>query len=546
MRRAPVGAALFVAVVALYGLTFSVTPTSDSPTWVLSVDQPDRDYLLLAAHPLPLWVVYVVKHALAALGTPVATLTILQALGALCAAAGAVFFYQAVRELSGDVSLAAAAGLLLAASFGYWYFANGEIHHAGLAVVLGLFLAVLRRRARRGPEPAYAFAVGLGLLNAVAIFFHQDSVLFGFAIVAMLLVGRPWRPGLKEAAAYVAAGGAGTAVLAALVGVLLRGLGSAREVWHWYFWPTWAMGTQVYDVGGVSGSVLRSLKAQLTAVTFGTQVAWDVVRDPGILAEPLTVALLALTAVTAALTGALAWRGWRARAAVRARLLVPLTGCVVWVAAWKLFLNSWFQPASTEYHIATVPPLLLLALLGAIAAAGARGRGLVVALLAVVLVVNLVGAILPWRRYGLAKQALATRFARELSAGDLFVSSESGIDSVFIGRGRHFGVKDLFKTTAKAEGFAILDVTIAAGLRRPGRVFVYNVVPNPFTLRRINLEGARRGAPPMAVADFEAFVETLRARYALVPVVTYWEESKIPLFLYGRRFETIWEVRPRG
>src|SRR5207244_1494765 len=135
------------------------------------------------------------------------------------------------------------------------------------------------------------------------------------------------------------------------------------------------------------------------------------------------------------------------------------------------------------------PPLLLLALLGLIAAPAAtatassrraRAHALIVTLVAIVAVVNFFGAILPWRRYGDAQQALAARFERELRAGDLFISSESGIDSVFTGRGRHLGVKDLFKRTPKVEGFAILEQTISEQLGRPGRVFVYNFVPNPF------------------------------------------------------------------
>jgi hypothetical protein len=545
-----IGAALFVAVISVYWLTFSATPTSDGPTWVLTVDQPDWDYMLLAAHPLPLYVVFVVKRMLVGLGAPVTTLAILQALDAGCAALGAVLFYRTLLEMSDDVVLSASGGALLAASFGYWYFANGEIHHFGLVLVLAMLLFVIRRRARGRPDPDYAFALALGLLNALAIFFHQDAVLFGFAIVAMLLVGRPWTSAAKETAAYATAGSVGTAALVGLVGVYLRGLGTVREVWQWYVWPTWAMGTEVYDVGGVTGSVVRSVKAQFTALIFGTQIAWDVIRDPSLLMEPLTGGLLALTVLAYGIMAALLVRLWRRRGVAPARVRVAFTGCVVWLVVYKVFLNSWFQPASTEYHIATVPPLLLLVLLGLIAAPAGSGDDLrrlrrnapVVGLLAIFFVVNFYGALLPWRRYGEAKQALAARFERELQAGDLFLSSESGIDSVFMGRGRHLGVKDLFKQKPKTEGFVILEQTIRDQLRRPGRVFVYNFVPNPFTLRRINLERARRGDPPLSVADFERFMSELRGRYVIVPVVSYWEESKIPLFLYGRRMETIWEV----
>jgi hypothetical protein len=544
-------AALFAAVFVVYVLTFSSAPTSDSPTWILTIEQPDWDYLTLAAHPLPLYVVLVVRRGLAALGVPVATLTVMQVLNAALAGAGAVLFARVLRLLSGDAVLAAAGGGLLAASFGYWYFANGEIHHWGLVLILTIFLLVVRRRLGGPPGAAYGFAGAIGFGNALAIVFHQDAVLFGFAVVAMLVVDRPWRPALKEAAAYVVAGSVGTAALAVWVGVFVRGVGSVREFFQWYFWPTWHMGVGVYDVGGVTGSVLRSLKAQLTAVVYGTQVALDVAREPALLREPVAIWLLALTLVAYGVAAWLALRLWRERRAVRASLSVPLVGCVVWLAVYKVFLNSWFQPASTEYHIATVPPLLLLVLLGLIAAPAGpthdqhrlRRNAPVMGLLAIFFVVNFYGAILPWRRYGGAKQALFARFEPELRAGDRFISSESGIDSVFIGRGRHLGVKDLFKQKPKTEGFVILDQTIGDGIRRPGRVFIYNFVPNSFTLRRINLESARRGDPSLSFADFERFMSELRARYVVVPVASYWEESKIPLFLYGRRFETIWEIK---
>ena len=50
-------------------------------------------------------------------------------------------------------------------------------------------------------------------------------------------------------------------------------------------------------------------------------------------------------------------------------------------------------------------------------------------------------AILPWREYPQMKQGLTARFQPEIQAGDLFVSSESGIDTIFRGSPRHAGVR---------------------------------------------------------------------------------------------------------
>lgn len=89
----------------------------------------------------------------------------------------------------------------------------------------------------------------------------------------------------------------------------------------------------------------------------------------------------------------------------------------------KVLLNSWFQPPSTEYHLATVPPLILLLLLGPIAvraepSAGAGRRRaeavIVVALVATLFLVDFRGGILPWLRYGQMRDALAARLHVEL------------------------------------------------------------------------------------------------------------------------------------
>lgn len=543
------GAALFVAVFLLYLLTFSSTPVSDTYSWIHTIDTPDFEMMVLAGHALPLYVHFTLKRLLTWLGAPVPTLSIIQTVNAGLAAAGTVLFYRLVRLLSGDTILALLGGSLLATSFGYWYFANGEVHHFGLVPPLAIFLLIVERRRRGGPAPG--FSAVMGGLNAVAIMFHQDAVLFGFSAVAMLLVDRPRREGVTDAVAYVVGGSVATAGLAAGVGVFIRGLGSPRELFEWYFWPTWASGVAVYEIGGVTGSVLRSIKAQLTAVAYGTQVLLDLAREPSVRADGLSLWFAGLTLLSYGIMVGLLVGLWRARRLVREHLLVPFTGCVVWLVAYKLFLNSWFQPASTEYHMVSLPPLLLLLLLGPIsarpAAAPPGGRtlltGSVAALLVALLGVNFWGAILPWREYGQMKKDLTARFQREFQAGELFVSNESGIDTIFRGYRRHVGIKDVLKQKGKVDGFQSLDALIRDQLGRGGRVFLYNLTPNPFTLRRINMVEPSGGSDPITPGDFDRFLASLKERYVLVPVASYWEEAKIPLVLYGRRFETIWEIK---
>jgi hypothetical protein len=543
-------AGLFVATFVLYVLTYSSTPVSDTYSWIRTIETADFYMMVLAGHALPLYVDYTLKRLLAWVGTPVATLSIIQTLNAGLAALGAVMFYRLVRVLSGDNLLALLGGALLATSFGYWYFANGELHHWGLVFPLAIFVLIVGHRRRGGGAPA--LTAGLGALNAVGIMFHQDAVLFGFSAVVMLLVDRPRREGVADAAAYIAGGSVATMALAVLVGIFVRGLDTARDLLEWYFWPTWASGVMVYEIGGLTGSVLRSIKAQATALAYGSQVFLDLAREPAVRADGLSWWFAALTLLAYGVMVALLVGLWRARGLVRTRYLVPFTGCVVWLVAYKLFLNSWFQPASTEYHMVSLPPLILLLLLWPIAAGPPAApprtrallRGAVAVLLGALFVVNFWGAILPWRGYGQMKDALAARFQPEFRAGELFVSNESGIDTIFIGYRGHVGIKDTLKEKGRAEGFRSLEALIAEHLGRGGRLFLYNVTPNPFTLRKINMVEPSGGRDPVAYGDFDRFVAALRERYAFVPVVSYWEEAKIPLVLFGRRFETIWELKP--
>ncbi len=80
---------------------------------------------------------------------------------------------------------------------------------------------------------------------------------------------------------------------------------------------------------------------------------------------------------------------------------------------------------------------------------------------------------------------------------------------------------------------------------------MYNLVPSPFTVIGINQHMAAywsAGGRPeqVSVRDFEAFFDELRATYPARPVFTYWEETKVPLYLYGERLQPLWELAPRG
>ncbi len=153
-------------------------------------------------------------------------------------------------------------------------------------------------------------------------------------------------------------------------------------------------------------------------------------------------------------------------------------------------------------------------------------------------------AIAPWYRYGHFRESVVAGQLIAFQPGDFFVSTKSGLDAV-LGGGRHLAVKDVLARLSKAAGFEAIDEAIAERLARGQHVFVYNFVPGAFTLLGLNHAAARRGDPPLTGLDFEAFMAALGQRHELAPAADYWEEGKAPLYLFGERTETMWEIRPR-
>ena len=293
--------------------------------------------------------------------------------------------------------------------------------------------------------------------------------------------------------------------------------------------------------------MLKPLKGQLTALVFGTQVVGDVVKEPALLRSSTVEWLVALTVLVYGIVALLLVDLWRRRRLIGRRFIVVATGCVVWILCYKVFLHSWFWPTAPEYHLVTLPPLILLLLLGPIATRGSRGRGrpvvAVAALVTLMGAVNLQAGILPWYQYGRMKEALTAQLRTTFRPDDFFVSFESGIDSVFLRAGGHLAVKDVFMRASREEGFSTIRRAIHERLVRGERVFIYNLVPNPFTLLGMNQAVAREGEASLRPQDFEVFMGELRRTYELTPALTYWEEAKDPLYLFGQRSEVMWEVR---
>ncbi len=548
------GTALFLGVFLLYHFSFSPVPTADGSWYLSNIDRSDHEGILIAHAPLSVYFFFSLKRLLSLLGLSVGTLSLIQTVNAVVAALEAVLFFRVIRLLGGGVLLGLLGAALLAASFGYWYFANGEVQHLSLGVLLLIFYLLLRARITGKPYGT-RFVVGLGLLNAVAVLARQENFLFGFVPVAMLAVGRPWRRGLKDGLSYTVAGILGTAALIGAVGHFLLGKSTPRELVRWYFWLSEYVGSPQEYTGFASAGLpfAGMLKGQLTAFVFGTQGVADAVKSPALLGHARVGFLVGLTLFAYGVILLLIADLWRARRPILDRCLVPLIGCLVWFVSYKVVLHSWFWSTSTKYHIVTLPPLILLMLLGPITAQADIGSAPrrpvfgfagVVTLLALVFAINFWGGILPWYRYGQMRQVLARLQQTTFRPDDFFISAESGIDSVFRKGENYLSVKGLLKRASKKDGFEAIRSSIEERLKSGRRVFLYNFVPSPFTL--IGINQFAQGGDRLSPRDFEEFLADLRTRYVLRPVLSYWEEGKEPLYLYGERLETLWEVARGG
>jgi hypothetical protein len=556
-----VNAAAVVAVVfILYVLTYASIPAGDG-YWVLdNIDRADMELLFNPPSLLTQLGFFGLRRLADRLGLAIATLTIIQTVNAVAAGVGAALLAAIVRALGGSRLLGVLSGALLAVSFGYWYFADGELQLLSLVTLLAIFWLIARARARG--DWTWRFVAGVALLNSLAGLLRQENVLFGLAAVALLGVGRPWRRAVGDALVYATAGAVGMWTVVLGIGLLWApGVQTATEAVQWYLWIFRVHVGSAQDFQGFEHAtkfdVPRVVKGQMTAFIVGTQAVVDSIRDRALLGRAYVLGLITLTVSAYAMMTILAVELRRLRHLVETRLAAMAVASAVWILAYKVFVHAWLWPTVTKYQVVTVPPLIILSVLGVIAAqksadrAGARRlTGLVAALVAVVFVVDLSGGILPWRHYGQMKAALEVRRSREFRADDLFISSESGIDPIFArlyrgGDAHHVSVKDVFIQKPTGEAFASIREAIDRQLARGGRVFMYNFVPGPYSLVGIN-QGPTRAGAPIGARDFEIFLDELRMAYALRPVFTYWEESKAPLYLFGERLEPFFEVGGRS
>ncbi|PDV96410.1 protein O-mannosyl-transferase family [Candidatus Chloroploca asiatica] len=337
----------FCCCAALYVLTLTDVHTYDALSYILDVERKPWQELF-HPHHLAYGPLGALIHTVArGLGWPGGAERLLQLTNALAGALGVTLFGMVIGRLIGRGQSqtwawqpALLGALLLASSFAYWYYAIEVEVYTIAAIFLIVALALMLRAARRPASPT--LAAGLGLVQGVAVLFHQTNVLLSVPA------------GLALAYSYVKQKEAGpTDWRGLLVTLLSYGLPLALVVGGAYLWVglgvsgfrnatdlfTWAAG---YTTTGFWGGPVDQAKLSL----LGQGLADTIAQPGGAILGLLLLGLLLLH--------------------LRPLRRTAPPGSLVIATSWLLVYGAfflWWEPDNIEFWIASLPPFYLLLLL---------------------------------------------------------------------------------------------------------------------------------------------------------------------------------------
>ncbi len=344
-------AALFVAFLALYLATLTRVHTFDALSYVTSVERKPWSELFhphhLAYGPLGAAMLVVGQ----ALGYQGGAALPMQLVNAIAGAAGVALFYLVARTATGRSDPAAAAALLLGASYAYWYYAVEIEVYTFATLFLIICMALM---ARPGPWNARR-CMALGLAQGGAVLFHQTNVLLSIPI-ALIALANAWRATTGREPAvprqrWSTVTGRWTyyaGALALAVGLpymyVMLVISNFRTVEAMLAWLT------EYARTGWWGSPFTLT----TLAHLGTGLA-DSMAQPGGAWFWLTLGFIVLWAWS----GRATWERGNTSDEHRRALHPHLPWLIVWLITYGIFF-AWWEPDNIEFWIASLPPALLL------------------------------------------------------------------------------------------------------------------------------------------------------------------------------------------
>ena len=525
------------AVGLVFHLTYSTVPTSDGFSWIRNIDEREWQNIFWPFHLLPEFILVIMKQVAESVTGPISTLRLVQSVNLVLAAISVSIFYFIARSIGMDRRLTGMAALCFGFSFGFWYFANGELHHFGLLCLLAIFLAGIRYQ-RQASQP---LAILIGVLHAIANAMHEEHILFMVPISALMLTAAAGRHRWRYAAAYVISMGACSLFLFATVGVIVAHVRTVNEFLTWLLPFRQTDSPAVYfNYVGRDLPWLRLVKGAATAVHYGAQVIVDLLRYTQLRARPSIVIYAGVSVIAFGIIGILFLRAlvliWRRKGAHRHEI----TALAIWMLTYKFLLNSWFYPESAEYHVASIPPVILLIFFGLSRLRPKALQGaLAGALTASLITVNLFAGILPWKSYG-AMLDQVRQFAKEsFRPTDLFISCESSLDSVLDSRFEVFSTKAVLRDISKKDFSTLLRKKIADAQAVNRRVFLYNFIPSAYALNTINFYNPHQ---TYSSGDFEEELKMLMEEYEFRPFFSYWEGNYSQPYLLSPGKDWIWQI----
>jgi hypothetical protein len=405
-RRSPFRPAFVLQVLApvlictgLYLATRTSVHTFDALSYILDVDRKPLRELFhphhLAYGPLGA----LIRACLDLVGRDMSAEVPLQIVNSLAGAIGlGLWSVAALRAGAGRLATLAGA-LLIGWSYAYWYYAVEVEVYTIAALFLSAALILLVELGRR---PRIDLALGLGLLQAAAVLFHQTNVLLSVPALLVFVPGMSRAIDSIDLRRRLLLIGAYAVPLLVLVG-----------------------GAYLFVGVGVSGlSTWAALRAWMAGYTttgwWGGPIGRDSWQDLGQgLSETLMQPGGAAVGLILLVLPAVRWK----RLVDAPRRLV--LACLAWLLVYGGFF-FWWEPDNIEFWIASLPPFgLLLALAATPSGDGDRREhwpsAILLALALVMLTVN-TGTIL---RRGDAtrdlQRVIAAALAERGAAGDLFL-----------------------------------------------------------------------------------------------------------------------------
>ncbi|PIQ85373.1 MAG: hypothetical protein COV74_09240 [Candidatus Omnitrophica bacterium CG11_big_fil_rev_8_21_14_0_20_45_26] len=531
-----------ISVSVLYGVTFSKLPTSDGYAWVQQINQHEWEKIFLPNHLLAEFLIVLLKSSFVSFGfLHIDTLHVIQGFNILLSVIAICLFIRIGSYLTKDKTILMLGTVWWSITYSLWYFANGEIHHQGLVLIMAAFLLGMQYHEK----PSEKLIGGITCTCVLANLMHQEHILMIVPVLYLLLTTPKLTEKVKarHAGIYLI----GVMVLTGLAyGIVYESIYATRES----NFIQWAL-TFLYNGQGGHPMLsaqnwpwLRLIKGTLMSVNYGAQVLVDAIRYPFIRTLPYVGWYLMGTIITITALFCLSLLAMMGSKKLPRSKQILFAGTLVWLMVYKIIVNLRLAPEAPEYHLVSTAPWLLLLLAGVEVR---RWRRLVLTMFFCgalsTLSVNLKASILPWKTYGEHVQSYREFAQFYFRKHDFFVSTESSLDMIFRPRWRYFSIKDEFKKLPREEAWQKLLYTIEKELSEKHRVFVYNFIPSPYALRAINFYNS---SETMGQDDFKKMFEQLHTQYDLVAVYEYRESTEAEHYFIDQTKEEIWQIRRKN